>query len=185
MRSAHCWLSPRAQTRALRSPRGPRAPSKKSILRAPGGEGKGVRACGSRGGTDELPMCQPARRVGRNTQHPSGAPLVCCTLKGWPAGRKRGSLAGCPLPAKPQDLPPAPRPRPAPSQPAPLLAQLAPCPVKIMVTTIASREELVEGPGGGEVEANPRGRHRQGGVLSPPSSPTQRTQRRPGTGSRK
>ena len=114
---------------------------------------------------------------------PRGAPRGCCTLEGWPAARRRGSQAACPQPAKSPDLPPSPRPRPAPSQPAPLLAQLAPCPVKIMVTTTASREELAEGPGGGEVEANPRGRHRQGGVLSPPSSPTQRTQRRPGTGS--
>ena len=64
---------PRAHTRAPRSPRGARAQSKKSILRAQGGEGKDVWACGSRGGTEEPPRCQPTRRYGRYSQHPSGA----------------------------------------------------------------------------------------------------------------
>ena len=59
---------------------------------------------------------------------PRGAPRGCCTLEGWPAGRRRGSQAACPQPAKSPDLPPSPRPRPTPSQLAPLLAQLAPCP---------------------------------------------------------
>ena len=71
--SAGCWLSPRAQKRAPRRPRSARAPSRKSILRARGGEGKGVWACGSRGGTKEPPRCQPTRRYGRYSQPPSGA----------------------------------------------------------------------------------------------------------------
>ena len=129
-RSAPCWLPPRAQTRALRTPRGARAPSKKSILRAPGGEGKGVWAWGSRGGTEELPICQPARRGGRNTHSPSGALCVERTLAGWRAGSARGSLAACPQPAKPQDLPAAFCPKPAPSQPAPAPALLAPVKVQ-------------------------------------------------------
>ena len=37
-----------------------------------GEKGRVAWACGSRGGTKELPICQPARRVGRDTQTPRG-----------------------------------------------------------------------------------------------------------------
>ena len=93
-RYARCWLSPSANIRALRSQQGARAPSRKSILRARGGEGKGVWACGSRGGTEELAICQPARRFGRNTQHPSGGTPRLLHSGGLACGPKKG-LASC------------------------------------------------------------------------------------------
>ena len=48
---------------------------------------------------------------------------------------------------------------------------------KIMLITTAQRGERGEGCGEGDVEAGPAKAHRQGGVLSPPSSRTQRVLR--------
>ena len=79
--------------------------------------GNGVRrvatACGSRGGTKELPRCQLAHGYGRNAQPPSGAKCTTATLSGWLTVAWWRWLAACHQPATDTPFPPTPAHRPA------------------------------------------------------------------------